>query len=136
MNSSPRSAQLYRFSRDWPSAAAGTWSIPATPGGGGWSRAFRTPALGHDERAGGPTANTPSPPGNALARELRGAGLADDRDADLAGVGELLLDLLGDVAGDDLGLDVVYLLGLDHDADLAARLHGEDLLDAFLLGSD
>src|ERR1700741_3832116 len=70
------------------------------------------------------------------AGEFGGAGLADDRDADLAGVGELLLDLLGDVAGDDLGLDVVHLLGLDHDADLAARLHGEDLLDAFLLDGD
>src|ERR1700749_1531990 len=56
--------------------------------------------------------------GLCLAGEFCGAGLADYRDADLAGVGEFLLDLLGYVAGYDLGLDVVDLLWLDHDADL------------------
>ena len=43
----------------------------------------------------------------ALAGELGGAGLADDGDPDLARVGQLLLDLLGDVPRDHLGLDVV-----------------------------
>ena len=36
------------------------------------------------------------------AGDLGGAGLADDGDPDLAGVGQLLLDLLGDVAGEHL----------------------------------
>src|SRR3954453_980396 len=67
---------------------------------------------------------------------LGGAGLADDGDADLAGVGQLFLDLLGDVARDDLGGDVVDLVGLDHHPDLAARLHREHLLDAGLLARD
>src|SRR5215469_343968 len=71
-----------------------------------------------------------------LAGELGGAGFADDGDADLARIGELLLHLLGDVARDHLSLDVVDLVGLDHDPDLAARLHGEDLLDALPLGRD
>ena len=37
----------------------------------------------------------------------RAASLPDHHDLDLARVLELLLDLLGDVAGDDLGLQVV-----------------------------
>ena len=64
------------------------------------------------------------------------AGFADDRHADLARVGEFLFHLLGDVAGDHLRLDVVDLVRLDHDPDLAARLHGEDLLDALLVRGD
>src|SRR4051795_2933153 len=67
---------------------------------------------------------------------LRGAGLADDRDADLAGVGQLFFDLLGDVARDDLGGDVVDLVRLDHHPDLATCLHREHLLDAGLLARD
>src|SRR5690606_8947062 len=68
------------------------------------------------------------PPG-----ELGGAGLADHGDADLTRVRQLVLDLLGDVAGDDLRLDVVDGVGLDHHPDLAAGLHREDLLDARVL---
>src|ERR1700761_1520032 len=67
-----------------------------------------------------------------LSGEFHGAGLADDGDADLARVGQLLLDLLGDVAGDDLGLDVVHAVRLDHDPDLPAGLHGEHLLHALV----
>src|SRR5205807_10213721 len=65
-----------------------------------------------------------------------GRGLADHGDADLARVGELLVDLLGDVAGDHLGVDVVDPVGLDHDPDLPAGLHGEDLLDALVAAGD
>ena len=64
----------------------------------------------------------------ASARGLRGPGLADDDDLDLAGVGQLLLDLLGDVAGQDLGLDVVDHLRGHHHPDLPAGLHREDLV--------
>src|SRR6201996_2935990 len=71
-----------------------------------------------------------------LSGEFHGAGLADDGDADLARVGQLLLDLLGDVAGDDLGLDVVHAVRLDHDPDLPAGLHGEHLLHALVGDGD
>src|ERR1700742_2607413 len=70
------------------------------------------------------------------AGELHGAGLADHGDADLARVGQLLLDLLGDVAGDDLSLDVVHAVRLDHDPDLPAGLHGEHLLHALVRTGD
>ena len=83
---------------------------------------------GVPRRAAGRTAES--------AGEFGGPGLADHGDADLARVGELLLDLLGDVAGDHLGLDVVDPVGLDHDPDLAAGLHGEDLLHAFVAAGD
>src|SRR5436190_6063182 len=74
--------------------------------------------------------------GDPLLRVLRGARLTHDGDADLTGIGQLLLDLLGNVAGDYLGADVVDVLRLDHDADLATRLHREHLLDARLLAGD
>src|SRR5262249_60396970 len=70
------------------------------------------------------------------AGEFRGPGLADHGDADLPRVGELLLDLLGDVAGDHLGLDVVDPVRLDHHPDLPAGLHREDLLHAFVPAGD
>ena len=44
-------------------------------------------------------------------------------DLDLSGIGELLLDLLCDVAGQQSHLILADLLGLDHDADLAACLN-------------
>src|SRR6201995_2590201 len=69
-----------------------------------------------------------------LSGEFHRAGLTDHGDADLARIGQLLLDLLGDVAGDDLGLDVVHAVRLDHDPDLPAGLHGEHLLHAFVRG--
>src|ERR1700749_1999583 len=64
------------------------------------------------------------------------AGLTDHGDADLARIGQLLLDLLGDVAGDDLSLDVVHAVRLDHDPDLPAGLHGEHLLHTLVRGGD
>ena len=53
--------------------------------------------------------------------------LPDDRDLDLAGIIELVLDLRGDVLGDQRGPVVGDLAGVDHDPDLAAGLEGEGL---------
>src|SRR6266536_3041688 len=66
----------------------------------------------------------------ALFRVLDRTELPDHRDADLARILQLLLHLLGDVAGEDLGREVVDLLRLHHHPDLPARLHGEGLLHA------
>lgn len=66
-----------------------------------------------------------------LLRQVGGADLADDRDPDLTGVGHGLLDLAGDVAAEELGGQVVDGLGPDDDADLAPRLQGIALRDAF-----
>ncbi len=55
--------------------------------------------------------------------------LPDDRDLDLPGVVQLVLDLGGDVLGDQGGPVVGDLLALDDDPDLAAGLQGEGLLD-------
>src|SRR5918992_1302373 len=67
---------------------------------------------------------------------LDAADLANHGDLDLPRVLELLLDPLGHVAGQDLGGDVVDVLGLDHDPDLAAGLHGEDLVDTRVAAGD
>src|SRR5512146_1826355 len=60
---------------------------------------------------------------------LDGARLADDRDPDLAGVAELVLDAAGDVLRQEQRLLVGDLLVLDDDAHLAPRLDGEGALD-------
>src|SRR5213593_2906039 len=65
-----------------------------------------------------------------LPGELRGAGLTNDRDADLPGVLQLLLHLLRDIACHHLRLEVVDLLRRDHHPNLAPGLHRERLLDA------
>src|ERR1019366_1403882 len=78
------------------------------------------------------TAVPDSPGRRGLAGELDGPRLADHGDPDLAWVGQLLLDLLGHVAGDHLCLDVVDIFRLDHHPDLPAGLHCEHLLDAAL----
>src|SRR4249920_539882 len=62
--------------------------------------------------------------------------LAHDRDLDLPGVLQLLLDLFGDVPRHHLGGEVVDVLGLDHHADLATGLHRVDLLDARVARAD
>src|SRR5439155_21170262 len=62
-------------------------------------------------------------------RVLNRASLADHCDFHLTGVLQRVLDLLRDIAGEPRGLKVVELFGLDHDADLAARLDRERLLD-------
>src|SRR5262249_41960485 len=65
-----------------------------------------------------------------LASVVVGAGLARGGGLDLAGVLDLLLDLLDDVAGEPDRLEIVDLLGVDDDAHLAAGLDRERLLDA------
>src|SRR4051794_935301 len=61
----------------------------------------------------------------SLLGVLDGAGLADDGDLDLARVGQLLLDLLDDVAGEAARGQVVDLLRTHEDADLAPGLDRE-----------
>src|SRR5437773_8243236 len=58
------------------------------------------------------------------------ARLAYDRHLDLTRVLERFLDLLRDVAREPRGREVIDLLGLHDDADLATRLDRERLLDA------
>ena len=55
---------------------------------------------------------------------LDGFCLAQDVDFDLAGVGQLVLDLLCDIASQEHHLILGNLLGLYHYADLAACLDG------------
>src|SRR5260370_8907035 len=85
-----------------------------------WRARWRAPCSVSGPRPTGTTLTPGKVPRPLLPGELGGAGLADHGDADLAGVGQLLLDLLGDVAGDHLRLDVVDSVRLDHDPDLAA----------------
>ena len=61
---------------------------------------------------------------------LDGARLADDRDLDLARVGQLLLDLLDDVAGEAASRSGRRSPRADEDPDLAAGLDRERALDA------
>src|SRR3989441_6389851 len=74
---------------------------------------------------------TASADSRALLGVLHRARLADDRHLDLPRVLHRLLDLLRDVAREPRGLQVVELVGLHDDADLAPRLDRERLLDAF-----
>src|SRR5215211_5611666 len=74
--------------------------------------------------------------GMALTSVVGGPRLPDDRDLDLAGVLELLLDLAGDLVGEQDGAVVVERARLDHHADLAAGLHGVDLVHAVVAGRD
>ena len=71
-----------------------------------------------------------------LLRVLDGAALADDVDLDLAGIIEGILDLLGDLAGQQDDLIIADDIGLDHDADFAAGLNGKGLLHALKAGRD
>src|SRR4051812_49739250 len=70
----------------------------------------------------------------ALSSVVGGPGLPDDGDLDLAGVLELLLDLAGDLVAEQDRAVVVERAGDDHHADLAAGLHGVDLVDAVVAG--
>src|SRR5581483_11013642 len=67
---------------------------------------------------------------------LHGPRLSDHRDLDLPGILQLLLHLLRDVPGHDLGLEVVDLPRLDHDADLAPGLHRVRLFHAGVARAD
>src|SRR3954451_3072825 len=64
------------------------------------------------------------------------ARLPYDGDFDLARVLELLLDLAGDLVAEQDRAVVVERARHDHDPDLAARLHGVDLVDAVVAGRD
>src|SRR3954449_4304012 len=66
----------------------------------------------------------------ALSSVVRRPRLPDDRDLDLPGVLELLLDLARDLVREQHGAVVVEGTGHHHHADLAAGLHGVDLVDA------
>src|SRR5262249_14014592 len=67
-------------------------------------------------------------PNTRLACKLHGPRLADHRHLDLAGVVELLLDGLGDVAADLDRVAVARLAGVGDDAHLAAGLDGVRVL--------
>src|SRR4051812_20477394 len=73
---------------------------------------------------------------DASAGVVRRPRLPDHRDLDLAGVLELLLDLPGDLVREQDGAVVVEGAGVEHDADLAARLHRVDLVHALMAGRD
>ena len=66
----------------------------------------------------------------ALPRQLRKPGLANHGHLDLAGIGELLLKRLGNVAAKLGGGGVVRLAGAGDDAQFAASLNSKRLLDA------
>src|SRR4051794_34346748 len=71
----------------------------------------------------------PGPPSSASsARALDRPRLADHGHLDLAGVGQLLLDLASDVLRQPERRLVADLAAVDDDADLAAGLDGEGLL--------
>src|SRR3954454_22573787 len=70
----------------------------------------------------------------ALTSVVGRARLPDHGDLDLAGVLELLLDLAGDLVAEQHRAVVVERAGHDHHADLAARLHRVDLVDAVVAG--
>src|SRR3954463_2956306 len=79
----------------------------------------------------------PPPPGRLPSlREVDRAALADHRDLDLARVLELLLHVARDAVREQGRLVVVDLLRLDDHADLPARLHRVDLLDAVVALGD
>ena len=61
---------------------------------------------------------------------LDGLGFPDQIDLDLSGVFQLVLDLLGDLPGQQHHTVLADLLRLDHDADLPAGLDGVGLIHA------
>src|SRR3954454_14012884 len=71
-----------------------------------------------------------------LSSVVGGPGLPDHGDLDLAGVLELLLDLARDLVAQQHRAVVVERARDDHHADLAAGLHGVDLVDAVVAGGD
>src|SRR5688500_5770952 len=100
-----------------------TWWRSTSPGSS--LRSTRRPGL----PTMSPTKRSFTPARRSL-RVLDRTGLADHRDLDLARVGEVLLDLLGDVAREPDRLLVGDLLAVHDDADLAAGLDREALLHA------
>src|ERR687889_1680713 len=78
----------------------------------------------------------PAPKPTTSLRVVDRARLADHRDLDLARVLELLLDLARDVTRQGDRAVVVDAVGRDDHANLAARLHRVDLVDAGVAGGD
>src|SRR4051794_30682515 len=72
----------------------------------------------------------------SLASVVGRPRLPDHRHLDMARILELLLDLAGDLVREQHGAVVVERAGHDHHADLAAGLHGVDLVDAVVAGGD
>ena len=103
-------------------------SVP--PGSG------RAPTGGPVSRSTDRSADPAGGQPGALAGDLGGPGLPDDGDPHLTGVGQFLFDLLGDLPGQHVRLEVVDHVGLDHHPQFAAGLHGEDLLHAALGAGD
>src|SRR3954462_20882 len=108
---------------------------------GSTARGYRTGPSGRLSRP--PPRRSPAPPRRGrtrgprpLLRVFDRARLADDGDLDLARVLELLLDLLRDVPGEHLRGEVVDVVGLDHHAHVATRLHRVDLLDPGVVRAD
>ena len=60
---------------------------------------------------------------------IDGAAFADNADLDLAGIFQLVLDLLDNILRDEHHTLVGNLLGLDHDTDLTAGLDRKGLVD-------
>src|SRR4051794_5479062 len=69
-------------------------------------------------------------------REVNRTRLADDRDLDLAGVLQLLLDVAGDLVRHQRRALVVDVLGPNDHADLATGLHRVDLVHAIVAPRD
>src|SRR5688500_9356085 len=100
-----------------------TWWRSTSPGS----------SLRRTRRPGLPTMSPTKRSFTPARRSLRvfdRTGLADHRHLDLARLGEVLLDLLGDVAREPDRLLVGDLLAVDDDPNLAAGLDGEALLHA------
>ena len=71
-----------------------------------------------------------------LFRNIYSAALANHHDAHLTGIFHFLLDLMGDIMSKNRGLCVGNLVGLNHDVNLTAGLHGIRTLNAFMSVSD
>src|ERR1044071_1658958 len=69
----------------------------------------------------------PVPP--VLLGELDAARFANHSHADLAGILQGFFDLAGDIAGEDEGLAIINLVGLNHHPQLASGLDGETFVD-------
>src|SRR5260221_13598699 len=110
---------------------AGTPAVPPAQHQPGGTTPLEPPAVpAAQHQPGGTTPLEPPavPAAQNLAGELDGARLPDHRDPDLARVGQLVLDPLGHVPGDDLCLDVIDIGGFDHNPDLPPPLHPEAFL--------
>ena len=81
-------------------------------------------------RTKGPADRAAGPKPCRLFCVFGAAGFADDVYADLTGIFQLLFDALGHFLGQHPGAVIGDILGLDHDAHLAAGLDGKALLHA------